>query len=79
MVTVAVRTGTAVDRRERVLMAARAGGEARPPAAAGRVDPLQAPLRIGEQPRGGMPKYRAFDLRRRRAQIAARHVLGARL
>lgn len=34
-----------------------------------------APLRIGEQPREGLSKYRVFDLRRRRAQIAARHRL----
>lgn len=53
------------------------GGADRSSGVAGRVSapPSAGPLRIGEQPRSGLPKYRAFELRRRHAQIAARHAL----
>jgi hypothetical protein len=71
--------GTTGNRRARMLTAVRSSAAERSRGSVGRVLAAvsAAPLRIGEQPRSGLPKYRAFELRRRRAQIAARHALDA--
>lgn len=56
-------------------IASRATGQIGLPPSARHAAAPQAPLRLGEQPASGLPKYRDFERRRRHAQIAARHAL----
>lgn len=52
-----------------------AAGSAGLPAGVQRAATGRPPLRLGEQPASGLPRYRDFERRRRHAQIAARHAL----